>query len=880
MKHTLNLLLLAALLAMAFGAQGATPVKAAATCYVAIFAADNPAWAEDVRTKVVGAGTFTSVDLYDIRSYTPTLAELQAYDAVFVYSNPPYYDSVALGNNLADYLDGGGGLVLATFSFWNYNYYPGGISGRLVSGGYLPFTPNGQEGWPHLTLVADLPAHPILNGVSSFDGGNSSYHNTVALASGATQVAHWSDNHPLIATKEFGIGKIVGLNFYPTSSDAASYGFWDSSTDGARIMANAISWAGCDTTPPIVNVPGPMFVEATGASGATVDFVVTATDEKAPPSPAVTCDWLSGSLFPIGTTTVNCSATDAAGNVGTNSFDITVQDTTPPTLDLPAPITVEADGPAGSVVTFSVGATDIVDPAPSLSCDWNSGDTFPLGTTLVTCNAQDWAGNVGTGAFSVTVQDTTAPVLSLPAPITVEADGPAGTVVTYSVSATDDVDPAPAIACDWNSGDTFPVGMTLVTCTATDSQGNSSNGSFSVTVQDTVAPIVSVPADIVAEATGPAGADVTFTASATDTVDPLNPSVSCVPASGSTFPVGTTSVLCSATDTAGNTGSNSFNVTVQDTVAPTLAVPADITVEANDPAGTVVTFAPTAVDAVDTSPVITCIPPSGFAFPLGPTTVSCTATDYSGNSSEAQTFTVTVVDTTAPVLNLPANMTVTPTTPTGATVNFTATATDLGGPANPAVACDPPSGSFFPIGTTTVNCSATDSSGNTAYGSFTITVLASGNLLGNPGYDQTARFPYAWQYSVPTVPFSSLVDCTLYNLSASCSLKLIASQTVRMVTQTANYAGAAGDQFSFGLYSKAMNIPAGGDYYLEVSLFDGTNRVMPAQILYFNNGTHGFEMANASLTAPAAFDKIRFRIYFQKSAGVAWFDDAFIYKLP
>jgi hypothetical protein len=82
-----------------------------------------------------------------------------------------------------------------------------------------------------------------------------------------------------------------------------------------------------------------------------------------------------------------------------------------------------------------------------------------------------------------------------------------------------------------------------------------------------------------------------------------------------------------------------------------------------------------------------------------------------------------VSDTTAPMLNLPGNFTVEATRPTGATVSYTATATDETDPIPPVVSCDPASDSTFPIGTTTVECTATDNSGNTASGSFTVTVI-------------------------------------------------------------------------------------------------------------------------------------------------------------
>ena len=83
--------------------------------------------------------------------------------------------------------------------------------------------------------MADLPGNPLLAGVSSFDGGSSSFRNPTGLAAGATQVAHWSDGTPLVAFK----GRVVGLNFFPPSSDVRS-DFWKSSTDGVRLMTNAL----------------------------------------------------------------------------------------------------------------------------------------------------------------------------------------------------------------------------------------------------------------------------------------------------------------------------------------------------------------------------------------------------------------------------------------------------------------------------------------------------------------------------------------------------------------------------------------------------------------------------------------------------------------
>jgi hypothetical protein len=95
----------------------------------------------------------------------------------------------------------------------------------------------------------------------------------------------------------------------------------------------------------------------------------------------------------------------------------------------------------------------------------------------------------------------------------------------------------------------------------TDSSGLTASGSFTVTVADTTPPSLNLPGGITAEATGAAGAAVSYTATATDLVDGSVP-VSCTPASGSAFPAGTTTVSCAASDAHGNAATGSFTVTV------------------------------------------------------------------------------------------------------------------------------------------------------------------------------------------------------------------------------------------------------------------------------------------------------------------------------
>src|SRR5207245_5981050 len=187
------------------------------------------------------------------------------------------------------------------------------------------------------------------------------------------------------------------------------------------------------------------------------------------------------------------------------------------------------------------------------SCTPASGSTFALGTRTVSCSATDAHGNTGSASFSVTVVDTTPPAITVPANnLLAEATGPSGAVVSYSASASDVVDGTVAVVCTPASGSTFAIGATTVTCTAVDAHANSSTKTFTVTVVDTTPPALTLPANITAEATGSAGATVSYSATAADIVDGSRP-VTCSTVSGSTFPIGTTTVSCSAADTHGNT---------------------------------------------------------------------------------------------------------------------------------------------------------------------------------------------------------------------------------------------------------------------------------------------------------------------------------------
>jgi hypothetical protein len=375
----------------------------------------------------------------------------------------------------------------------------------------------------------------------------------------------------------------------------------------------------------------------------------------------VACTPPSGSPFPIGTTPVSCTATDARGNSSSAGFNVVISDTGNPSISPTAPGPTEATG-TQTMVTYNYNATDNSGVTPNVACGGHeSGTTFPIGTTSVTCRATDGAGNFADSApFDVTVVDTHAPSLSLPANITVEADSNSGKTVTYSATATDAVTPSVTPTCTPPSGTTFAIGTTTVNCSATDGHSNTANGSFTVTVTDSSGPVLSGYANKTVEANGPAGSVVNYPAvSATDALDGPIASVPCAPASGTTFPVGTTPVNCSATDSHGNTGHATFNVTVTDTTAPNLIVPVARSVYATTPTGVPSTAAgvgaflsaASASDIVDTNPVITNDAPAFLL--VGPNDIDFFARDFSGNVTVRQSTLVVLPEPPAGTPPLP-----------------------------------------------------------------------------------------------------------------------------------------------------------------------------------------------------------------------------------
>jgi len=204
-----------------------------------------------------------------------------------------------------------------------------------------------------------------------------------------------------------------------------------------------------ETEAPDLTCPSSVSQECTSPSGASVTFSVTATDD-CDPSPDIDCTHDSGSSFAIGTTPNSCSAKDAVDNQDTCQFNVSVVDTTAPSITCPANVTVECTGSLGidaddpQLAAFFSGllASDVCDA--SLTKGDDAPAFFPLGDTLVTFTATDDHTNSSSCSATVTVADTIPPDIT----VTLSRDSlwPPNhkmASLTTSVTVTDVCDPSP-----------------------------------------------------------------------------------------------------------------------------------------------------------------------------------------------------------------------------------------------------------------------------------------------------------------------------------------------------------------------------------------------------------------------------------------------------
>lgn len=237
--------------------------------------------------------------------------------------------------------------------------------------------------------------------------------------------------------------------------------------------------------------------------------------------------------------------------------------------------------------------------------------------------------------------------------------------------------------------------------------------------------------------------------------------IKCDPESGSTFPVGTSYIYCTAYD-AQERDETKIQVNVWDGVPPKVYVPASFEYPADDEKGAYVKFDASAVDDIDDGPRVICDHDSGSFFPNGNTRVVCESTDSSLNVGYG-IFTVMVKPRDPGVLQIDApDMKVEATDGKGAYVEYRAYAYGSADP-DPVLECFPESGTWFEIGDHKVGCTATDDFGARAEATFVVSVLKEGSFLRSEDIAAEATSPdgaeVTWKLDVPT-DWTASVDCS------------------------------------------------------------------------------------------------------------------------
>jgi gliding motility-associated-like protein len=370
-----------------------------------------------------------------------------------------------------------------------------------------------------------------------------------------------------------------------------------------------------------------------------------------------------GSTFNSGTTTVSYTFTDGEGNTSTCSFNVIVNDTELPVASCKN-ITVTLDAFNQATIT---GAQ--VDNGSSDNCGISSLTVAPntfnasnIGPNNVTLTVIDNNGNTSNCSAVVTIIANTPPV-ALCKNITVYLNS-AGTISISGAeidNGSNDPDGIASLVAAPNTFSCANIGPNNVILTVTDNAGKSSTCSSVVTVGDNILPLIPNPGNLNYNVDpGVCGKVVNYvTPVGTDNCTGSVTSQTSGFASGSFFPVGTTTNTFVVTDGSGNTASCSFTVTVTDNEKPVITLPIPPVINADASCQALIpviaaTFSDNCTPSA--SLIISQVPAAGTTVGTGITIVTITAIDLAGNSSSS-VINVTVVDVTKPVITVPPDVT-------------------------------------------------------------------------------------------------------------------------------------------------------------------------------------------------------------------------------
>lgn len=487
-------------------------------------------------------------------------------------------------------------------------------------------------------------------------------------------------------------------------------------------------------------------------------------------------------------TIVQLTATDESGNTASCTFTARTVDTIPATIVCPTDTVVYSDlSCTGTLGDYAAGAivSDNCVPSSSLSITQNPpASSIITGNQVITLTVNGGVPNTPQSCtFNAVLLDTLAPALICPTPVAVYANSSCEAILpdyTSSAAISDNCDAFPVINQNPMPGTTLTgVGSTLVTLTLTDASGNSSMCSFNQNVIDTVKPMITCPTDQVL------AADINCMALAGDYISMVVTGDNCsslitvsqsVSAGTSIFT--TTNVIMTAEDESGNTQTCSFNLVLNDALAPSITCPPDETVSANSNCEYILgDYASTATAADNCSAsgdmIYTQSPVSGTVLNAGTHTVFLFAEDENGNIGSCQ-FTIEVEDNNDPIIsNCGANPTVYANVNCEATLgNYTGTvvSTDNCSSIGQLIITQTPTAGTTITSNTSITLEVTDEAGNSATCNITAILLDTiSPSVSCPG-PQSATINSSCEYAVPDL--SALVggsdNCsTLGNMTVS-----------------------------------------------------------------------------------------------------------------
>ncbi len=555
---------------------------------------------------------------------------------------------------------------------------------------------------------------------------------------------------PLPITGEIFLDPNLVANQLTDCNDGLIKSFSPSSLDCSNLGDNAITaivsnqtgdTATCvflarlvDTTPPMITTPDTLVLATLpGSCEALVEGLDTpvASDNCS----EVTLTNNAPPNLPKGNNTITWTATDAEGLTSTALQVVTVIDNEPPSLQVPADLSINSVASACGAPLPSLGTATATDNCDVPVVTNNAPSAFPVGTNFVTWTATDESGNSITAQQAITVVDNRLPTITAPEHLQLAALTGVCEVDNVELGLPITADNCGVASVSNNAPLSFPIGTTSVIWTVEDLSGNTASAIQTVTVSTDEVPEITCPENATRDADDAAcsysvqeGEFIPSIAANCPIISLTNDFNNLENLNGASLPPGTTAVTYTVVGAGENTADCTVNITVLDVVPPTIECPSPIntnTLPGQCGAEVEFNIPPTSDNCGLQSMEQIAGPASGAFFQKGSTDVLFEAIDTQGNSSTC-TLEVHVLDLEPPVItNCQLSITINSNPgQCGAIFQYFApSGTDNCPGASIAQVAGLGSGALYPIGTTTESYLLSDASGNTATCSFTVTVV-------------------------------------------------------------------------------------------------------------------------------------------------------------